>query len=140
MIQDEPEITSLEQGIGHVSGKKESERKYNKTIKYSVGSEYQESIKGQREITPEMASQVTPVSFINAERVRREGIVPRQEFHMSSPIEMPSASTSSEEYDLIKTKKSKRFRGETTAFQEDLERRYEIKWSRRDAKDYCYWA
>ena len=129
VIQKEPEITSLEQGIGitPISGKKEPERKYDETEKYDIESEYQESIKRQREITPGMVSQIAPISPIDLRRVGRERIIPGQEFHMGAPAEMPPAPTSSEEYELIKVKKSKRFKGEKTLFQENLERRYEIK-------------
>ena len=129
VTQEEPETTSLEQGIEitPVSEKRESERKYDETIKYDIEAEYQESIKKQREITPEMTSQVAPVASIDLERVGREQVMPGQEFHMGAPVGMPAAPTSQEEYDIVKVKKSKKFRGETTAFQEDLERRYDVK-------------
>ncbi len=129
VTQEEPEITSLEKGmeITPVSGKKPPERKYDETVKYDIESKYQESIKRQREITPDMVSQIAPISPIDLRRVGRERRIPGQEFHMTSPAEMPSAPVSQEEYDIIKAKKSKRFIGETTTFQEDLARRYEIK-------------
>ena len=121
------EIPTLEQEVGGPAPKeKEQERKYEETVKYDVESEYQESLKRQREITPEMISQVAPVSSIDLERVGRKRIRPGQEFHMGPPVEMPSAPPS-EEYDIVPVKKSKKFRGEKTAFQEGLERRYDTK-------------
>jgi len=122
VTQEEPEITSLEQGMGvtPVSEKKEElERKYEETLRYDIESQYQESLKRQREITPEMISQVAPVSTIDLETVGRERIVPGSEFHMSTPAEMPTAPASKEEYDIVPVKKSKKFRGETTNFQEN---------------------
>jgi len=129
VTQEEPETASLEQGIGitPVSEKKEPERKYDETLKYDIESEYRESLEKQREMNPETAFQIVPESSINLERVGREQVMPGQEFHIGTPIEMPSAPTSQEKYDLVKVKKAKKFRGETTAFQENLERRYDIK-------------
>ena len=128
VTQEEPEMPSLEKGIETtpISEKKQPEREYDETVKYDIESEYQESIKRQREITPDMVSQVAPVPSLDLERVGREQVLPGQEFQMGTPPEMPAAPTSSEEYDIIKTKKEK-FTGEKTSFQKGLERRYEFK-------------
>jgi hypothetical protein len=127
VTQEEPEITSLEKEIEITpTEKKESERKYDEAIKYDIESDYQESVKRQREITSDMTSQVTPVSLIDLETVGREREIPMQEFQMKTPVEMPKAPTSSEEYDIIKAKKSKKSIRDPSAFQKNLERRYEF--------------
>ena len=129
LIREEPETPiSLEKGMESVSisEKKESERKYDETaLKYDIESEYQESLKRQREITPESISQVSPISSIDLEQAGRERIVP-QEFKIRAPAEMPSAPPSSEEYNVIR-KKAGKFKGDSTEFEKQLERRYDFK-------------
>ena len=128
VTQGEPEeVISLEKGIETtpIEKKEEPETKYEEAAKYDVESEYQQSIKRQREITADMVSQVAPAPTIDLQRVGREPTMPGQEFQMRTPAEMPEAPTSSEEYDIIKKRKP-RFTGEKTPFQEKLEKRYEF--------------
>jgi len=124
-VVQKPEVT-LEEEIGFTSKKQEKrEIKYDKTLKYDLEAEYLESLKKQREMTSGEISHTPSVSRVNTQKVGRERIIPGQEFHMKPFIEMPESFK--EEYDIVSMKKTKKFQGETTAFQEQLERRYDIK-------------
>lgn len=126
LSQEDAKNISLENEIGVAPKEKKEEKKYEEAIKYSIEEDYQSAMKRQREITPDMISQVASIPQIDFQKAGRGRIMPGQEFHMRAPAEMPKAPQS-EKYDIVNAKKSRRFEGETTAFQEKLERRYENK-------------
>jgi hypothetical protein len=124
----QPLDNSLEEEIEAAtpSKKEEEKEKYEPQPDYEERVDYEEQvIEGQRqEISRDRVSQVPRVSSINFETVGRQRQMPGQQTGLVSPEELTS---SSDDYEPLKPKKSQRFRGEKTSFQENLERRYETK-------------
>ncbi len=117
---------SLEQGVELETpsiGKKE-DTKYE-TIKdpsedYERNPNKKENI--QYEGEPEAISASSNIDMTNVGRgPERMG----QEFHMRTPDELGKTPESVRNYEAIQAKRSEEFKGEKTAFQEQMERKYE---------------
>lgn len=117
---------SLEQGLEQDTtfNKKEDDTKYE-TIK-DPSQDYEDPSKRKQgssgEFTPISAS-----SHIDMASVGRQQERIGQEFHMTTPEELSHHPESARNYEAMQPNSSGKFEGEKTQFQEEMDKRYEIK-------------
>lgn len=116
-LEDEMELQ------GPISRKKDDEIKYE-----SVSLEdYQNPNKKEDKQYQEGSETISASSNVRMETLGRQPERMGREFHISQPEELSNKPASVRDYELIHAEKSDEFKGEKTAFQEQLDRRYKIK-------------
>jgi len=118
---------SLEQGVGlegSTSGK-EDDTKYE-TIK-DPSQDYEDPSKRKSQMSGGEPTPISASSHIDMASMGRGPERMGQEFHMTQPSELSNRPESVRDYETVTASKSDDFKGEKTAFQQDMDRRYDPK-------------
>lgn len=127
-----PKMTLTDNSIPTLEDKKDKDKddkKYAAALESQSQINYEDTKRRQGPQPIDAPPIITPT--IRREMLGREGIQ-RREFHMQQPAELAQAqqSFSGEEYipmgDITRDRKDTSFKGEKTAFQTQMEKRYEV--------------
>jgi hypothetical protein len=124
-VADRPSF-SLEQDLefrSSLSGKK-ADTKYE-TIK-DLSQDYENPSKRQQSSSGEF-NPISVSSHINMASVGRQPERIGREFHMTQPEELSHIPESIRKYETIKASSADEFKGEKTDFQQQMDKRYEVK-------------